>query len=844
MNRRILIVSLFALLITPIAGWSAAAPFQIVKGDKTAARIVISPTASPRIKEAAATLATYLQRISGAKFDQTAGDGTTGIVVGLASDFPVIKDIKPFDPKDPTQREDYILRSSENGLQLLGATDIAVEHAVWDVLYRVGYRQFFPSEHWEIVPSVPSLSIAVDVREHPCYYARRIWYGVGMWDYNGKPYADWCARNRATSGITLNTGHAYDGILHNNQKEFAAHPEYLGLVNGKRTSTKFCISNPGLRKLVADYAVRELDKKPDADSVSVDPSDGGGWCECDECAKLGSITDRALTLANEVATAVTAKYPDKWVGMYAYNFHSPPPSIKAHPHVVISVATAFIKGGRSIDELLDGWSAKCQTIGIREYYSVNTWDRDQPAAARGGNIDYLKRTIPHFYEKGGRFMSAESSDNWGPNGLGYYLASRMLWDVKESANVDSLIDDFLSRAFGPAKEPMRTFYQQLDSSSPHVLATDQLGRMFRAVGEAKKLAGNATDVQQRLDDLLLYCRYVDLFQQYHKAQGAARQAAFEALIRHTYRMRKTMLVHAKGLYRDLPARDKSVTVPEVAKWSVAEGKNPWKSSAPFTAGELASYLSDGIQRNPLTELNFTPIAFGENLVPATPLKLPEVSVAGTLGAARGKQVFHTYVETTPAMLDLKITGGLIAHYRDRGNVKVDIYKVGGASAAGEKETLAAQDRSVPPDGNEHSVSVALKEIGLYRIEINDGMDRSRVVWNCKLPMTVKSTADEPMNRFYSDPWTLYFYVPKGTKTIGFFGGEAGEVCDSSGKSLFSLKGREANYYSVDVPQGQDAKAWSIRGARGTIRLLTVPPSLARTPGELLLPADVVKNDTK
>jgi hypothetical protein len=111
-------------------------------------------------------------------------------------------------------------------------------------------------------------------------------------------------------------------------------------------------------------------------------------------------------------------------------------------------------------------------------------------------------------------------------------------------------------------------------------------------------------------------------------------------------------------------------------------------------------------------------------------------------------------------------------------------------------------------------------------------------------MTEKSTADEPMNRFYSDPWTLYFYVPKGTKTIGFFGGEAGEVCDSSGKSLFSLKGREANYYSVDVPQGQDAKAWSIRGARGTIRLLTVPPSLARTPGELLLPADVVKNDTK
>lgn len=816
--------------------------FTFVSDGKAAASVVISVNATPRVKAAGTSLADYLSRITGAKFAVQTGDGASGIAVGLAGDFPTLKDVAPFDLKDPTQREDYLLRSHAGGIQLIGATDLAVEHAAWDLLHRLGYRQFFPSPHWEIVPSVPNASIAVDVREHPCYYARRIWYGVGMWDYNAKPYAEWCARNRATSGISLNTGHAYDGILHNNQKEFAAHPEYLGLVNGKRTSTKFCISNPGLRKLVAEYAVREIDKKPDVDSVSVDPSDGGGWCECPECAKLGSITDRALALANEVAAAVTAKYPDKWVGMYAYNYHSPPPSIKAHPHVVVSVATSFIKGGRTVDELLDGWSAKCQTIGIREYYSVNTWDRDMPAAARGGNIDYLKRTIPHFFEKGGRFMSAESSDNWGPNGLGYYLASRMMWDVKESANVNALVDDFLTRAFGVAKEPMRNFYQQLDGSTKHVLATDQLGRMYRAIAEAKKLAGNAGDIQQRLDDLLLYCRYVDLFHAYSKAQGPARQAAFEALIRHAYRMRETMLVHTKGLYRDLPARDKSVTVPEQAKWNMPEGKNPWKSSKPFATDELAIYLSEGIARNPLTELNFTPIAFSEDLVPATPLKLPQVATRGTLGAARGKQTFFTYVEHGPATVSLKITGGLIAHYRDRGNVKVDVWKVGGASVAGEKETIAAQDRSTPPDGNEHTVKIALKEPGLYRIQTDDGMDKTRVVWDCDLPMTVQSSADEPMNRFYGDPWLLYFYVPKGTTVVGFFGGETGEICDPAGKPLMSLKGQATNYYSVPVPQGQDGKLWSIRNSRGSIRLLTVPPCLARNVSELLLPADVVERD--
>ena len=80
----------------------------------------------------------------------------------------------------------------------------------------------------------------------------------------------------------------------------------LGLVNGERRSSKVCTSNPDLRKLVATDALAQFEKDPARDSVSVDPSDGGGWCECPECKHLGSVSDRALTLANEVAAAVHA----------------------------------------------------------------------------------------------------------------------------------------------------------------------------------------------------------------------------------------------------------------------------------------------------------------------------------------------------------------------------------------------------------------------------------------------------------------------------------------------------------------------------------------------------------
>jgi hypothetical protein len=841
----------------PTAGQASSGTRIAIAADgKALLPIVVAKDAPERVRQAAQTLAEYLGRISGAKFDVTDSDGKTGIAVGVSRHFPALALKAPWDdagetpalrtagvsPAVLTRREDYLIESHADGLRLIGASELAVEHAVWDLLHRLGYRQFFPGAVWECVPEERNLGVAVRAVEHPAYCARRIWYGFGAWDYAAKPYADWCAKNRCLSGIELSTGHAYDGIISRNKAAFDQHPEFLALAGGKRGGAKFCVANEGLRKLVVEDALKQCAGEKDRQSISVDPSDGGGWCECDACAKMGSVSDRALTLANEVAAAVNEKHPGMLVGMYAYNYHSPPPAIRVHPKVVISVATAFIKGGLTVDELISGWAGQGATLGIREYYSVNTWDRDMPAQARGGNLAYLKRTIPDFHAKGARFMSAESSDNWGPNGLGYYLAARMLWNVREAECTDALVEDFLTRAFGPAKEPMRAFYAQLDGSQPHLLFSDQLGRMFRALEQARALADSPA-IRARLDSLVLYARYVDLYHRYAQAKDAARQQAFEALIRHTYRMRATMLVHAKALYRDLAGRDKSVSIPKEAAWGVAEGKNPWKSSAPFTPEEFAAFLKEGSERYPLAQIEFKPVSYSGDLVSAAPLKLPDAATPGQFGACRGKQTFFTRVETAPASIELAITGGLIEHYRNRGNVRIELWKLGGASQTGERETLAAEDRSVPPDGKEHTVTLAVKEPGLYKLTLDDGGDRTQMKWNAKLPLVVRSTQDEPMSKNYSDLWQLYFYVPKGTKMIGLFGGEHGEVRDSANRAVFWLNGREPNYYSVAVPEGEDGKLWHIRYGRGAIRLLTVPPYFARTASELLLPAEVVKKDT-
>jgi hypothetical protein len=780
--------------------------------------VVVAADATPAVKRTAETLAAYLGKISGARFAVATGAADSGIALVLG----------PADAKDPTKREQYRLRSHARGLRLEGASELALEHAVWDVLYRLGHRQFFPGATWEVIPRRDNLELAVDVRERPAYWSRSIWYGYGAWDYNADAYRDWNARNRMARGIELNTGHAYDGIRHRHEKVFAEHPEYLGLWQGQRQSTQFCISNPGLRRLVVNDALKQFAAKPALQSVSLEPADGSAWCQCEECKKLGSVSDRALTLANEVASALTGKLADRFVGLYAYNEHSPPPGIRAQPRVIVSVATAFVRGGYTVDQLLAGWQKQGATLGVREYYSVNTWDRDLPGAARGGNLAYLRRTIPHFHQLGARFMSAEASDNWGPNGLGYYVASRLLWNVADKDNVDAIVDDFLDKAFGSAREPMRKFYQLIDGAHRPLLCDDLLGRMYRLLDEAKRETSDPL-VHARLDDLVLYTRYTELYSDYSTATGAARQAAFESLIKHAYRMRKTMMVHTKGLYRDLDNRDKSVTIPAEARWSVPEPKNPWKSSAPFASGELDALLRDGIRARAL--LDFQPVAFGDKLVPAAPLQLPEVKT-GSMGIYyRGTNQFLTWLDR-PGPIKLQTKAGVI--YKNNGPGQFALYP------AAEPEGKAVAQGQTLPDGAVHELQLDSTYPGLQRLE-GAGGGGIHVTFPPETPVTVQSSPENPFH--FHGRWTMYFYVPKGTKIVGGFSAGPGKLRDSAGSEV-KVFDNKPNYFSIPVPPGRDGSLWKFENCAGVRTLMTVPPYLARSGRDLLLPEEVVQKDQR
>ena len=850
-GRRTCRVLLTALLGLPWAVAVAAeggAPTAFTLAEEGVARcqIVVSSNAHERVLTAAVELAEMLQRISGAVFEvRTGTNAAAGLVVGAAGDFTNLPPDFVFASGHPLRREEYRLRTHSQGMWLIGATEQAVEHAVWDFLGRLGYRLYFLTDTWEVVPKSTSLQVALDAVEAPDYHTRDAPRGA-PWS-NGKLWQRWHKRNRTAPAFRVSTGHAYDGIIRANREAFAAHPEYYSLVNGERLhagrtdgggNVKFCISNPGLRQVVVAHAIRCMEADHSRESISMDPSDGSGWCTCGPCEKIGGPSDRVLLLANEVAEAINALgLGPRYVGIYAYNQHSPPPSITAHSNVVVSVATSFIRGGYTVEELVEGWRSKGAVLGVRDYHDVFPWSHDMPRRARGGSLAYLEKTIPYFYSQGVRFMNSENGDSWGANGLGYWITTRLLWRIEEAENVDALVDDFTTRAFGPAAAPMRRFCDLTHRDRTLMTAEHVVAMMYRHLDEARGLAVEHADVMARLDDLTLYTRYCELYNAYRQASGDARQAGFEALLRHTYRMRDRMMLSTVAICHRDRYRDRAMVIPPEADWKIPEEQNPWKDSTPFVAEEITALLQSGIASNQPVVLDFQAVAFERDLVPATRLTLPTNAPAGILPlTGRGLRKFLMWFEA-PRKLPFEVTGGLIAGYRDRGNVKLRLL----AEQEATLDAVAADD-SVPPDGEKYTVTLSSPHVGLHTLEVSDGSDRTALALPEGPALCVESSLDERAR--LEGRWTLYCYVPRGTQSVGGYATSGtGRLHDGAGNVVFDFGTMSAaGYFNVPVPAGQDGAFWRFEQCAGERMLMTIPPYLAAHPSELLLPAAVVARD--
>lgn len=813
-----------------------AAEFTIVAPRAKVAPLCIAPDATDSIRSNAAEFAGIIERMCGQRPDITTQlpDGRA-IVLGTASQFPDTPRVAELDGMNP---EGFLLLTSPQRLFIVGNSDLAVQDGIFTLLHRLGCRWFFPDEVWTVIPKTDEIKIDHDDPDGPDYSYRRIWYGWGpRTDKLAADYTAWLRHNRQLGWFGINCGHAYENFCpHSLAQE---HPEYFAQVDGKRPGNQICTTNPDVIRMARQYALNAFEKNPSLNMVSMEPNDGGGYCECENCKAVGTVSDAIFLFANRVGEAVAARFPDKYVGLYAYYLHTEPPSLKLHPNVYVQLTTGFRHTKMTFEEEIAAWSEKASSLGIYDYFSVFPWDWDMPGKAKAGDLDYLRKNIPFYHSLNATTFDAESSCNWGPNGLGYYLAAQLMWDV--DADADWLIYDFFSSAFEDAAQPVRRFYerwQQKNEVSERTLALS-----YRDLEEATK-ATTDPGVQARLDQLKMYLHFLRLKREYDLATKPDDiiQKGSELII-FSRRIMDTGLIHTYPMlfstWFDNPF--KKLTSLETVKPEMVEGWKTGRTDIPSHA-EMDTLFEQGLEAySDIFAADVSQVTWSHDLVPLSiPASHPLLNLLGNLEESPFYCESGTYF--FPAKAGETLSLPFIPYPQHTLDVHWTLSDASTGRTVSEGDIKKQRDESA-------ELALTIPRDGLYRL--NPGTDywkAGRLAFP-RRPLVVEASRESTFTLWLpkiEEP--LYFFVPAGTQSFVLRLNWAGtsstdiRIYAPDGTPIVDQKDLPSGWdISVKVPPGADGNIWalSVRSLRANLQLLGIPPFLARYPDELMTPREAV-----
>jgi len=414
----------------------------------------------------------------------------------------------------------FRVRSLERGgrrvIVIAGDDRAGVLYGAYALLDRLGMR--FPGlgEAGRVDPARAARWPRLALRERPSFATRGFW----AWEPRGdREFFLWMARNRMNLWTAADTayvqlmkqlairasggGHTIQAEFLSPQRYFAAHPEWFGLHDGRRSPTlhaesgdNFCTSNAEARHTLASNLVAALDHGSlrHVDDLELWMLDGGRWCECDACRAQGSPTDRLLDVAADVDAAVDSAWRQGRLGRrvevatLAYlETLAPPrrdhrgagapmvvffPYFRCYAHALFD--STCVEINRRLALAYRGWEAVPATWGVCEYYDV-------------GAFKSLPLVFPHVmaadlarYARSGErtrfeYMHAPTRA-WGCWTLNHWLLSRLTWDA--GRDPDTLVADFCHDYFPASSAAMRQHYRWLEKASANILALQHCVGVF------------------------------------------------------------------------------------------------------------------------------------------------------------------------------------------------------------------------------------------------------------------------------------------------------------------------------------------------------------------------------
>ncbi|UCD39057.1 MAG: DUF4838 domain-containing protein [Fidelibacterota bacterium] len=477
--------------------------YFLVKDGEAVAAIVLADEADAVERNAAEELRRYLFKVTDAEVpivSHGVGDDSFLILIGRVNE--------GFGLDHPELgKEGFLLRTADHRLHIVGADESGLQFGIYSFLEDYcGIRWFWPGELGEVVPKTPTVGIpAIDRTEAPNFRWRNRGPGGPLWGPDDRiskqrklgvserhieEVALWERRNK-WGGLNVQGGHEWGNIVHPD-KYGSDHPEYYALVDGRRDrdfehfdgkhGAQLCTTNPDLVPIFRTYFDEYFEEHPECDALHVTPNDGGGFCECEHCRALDTgkrlknrpekpvITDRIFTFTNRLGEELQQVHPGKQLVNMAYSWYvDPPENITISENVIPQYCmwSCYLHWNeekkREHYEIVRGWAEVARHVGIYEYYINGAWP-DLP------RIIYpkIEESLRFLHSVGVGLYQTQSGDGFAINGLNYYIASKLLWDV--DADVEALVDDFYTKAFGAAGSWVRRCYERLQDRWGEVVA--------------------------------------------------------------------------------------------------------------------------------------------------------------------------------------------------------------------------------------------------------------------------------------------------------------------------------------------------------------------------------------
>lgn len=201
---------------------------------------------------------------------------------------------------------------------------------------------------------------------------------------------------------------------------------------------------------------------------------------------------------------------------YSYNYHDVPPEFNPDYRCRVMVAGypkhrgrgKWVNFGNQL-ALAAAFKALLPREPSGDYRIISLadyWDStmDGLPASWSASPESLVADLQRAYHAGIKSLMMEMDFNFGKNGLGYYLISKLLWDINlNPQQLDAIRDRWLQRAYGSGWEQMKIYYDFMLKDNYPSNSSGAWSRAIRMIEAADDLIDpqREPDAQKRLDDL-------------------------------------------------------------------------------------------------------------------------------------------------------------------------------------------------------------------------------------------------------------------------------------------------------------------------------------------------------